>query len=142
MNRTLHVVLDTNILVSTMLKKDSLPGTIVDFCLDGLLIPVLDERILNEYSEVLRRPKFKFPEDIVKDFLLGLTSQAIFVEAGTLKTHFTDESDRKFFEVAVEHRKEIETFLVTGNLRHFPSESFVVSPHEMLDIILNDDNGN
>ena len=135
MNKTLHVVLDTNVLVSTMLKRESLPGIIVDLCLDGLLNPVLDERILNEYREVLCRPKFKFSEDIVKEFLAGLTSQAIFVEAESLNSHFTDDSDRKFLEVALEHRKAIETFLVTGNLRHFPSESFIVSPREMLEIL-------
>lgn len=135
MNKLLHVVLDTNVIISTMIKKESIPGNIVTFCLKGILVPVLDQNILNEYKEVLSRPKFNFPEDIIKVFLSGLTSQAIFVKAETLDVHFVDESDRKFYEVAVEHRKYAETFLVTGNLRHYPSESLIVSPREMQEII-------
>ncbi len=132
----IHVALDTNIIVSTMLKKNSISGSIVDFCLNGILIPILDENILNEYREVLSRPKFNFTEDIIEDFLSGLSSRAVFVKAATLDLHFTDDSDRKFYEVAMEHRKVAETFLVTGNLRHFPNESFIVSPRRMMDIVL------
>ncbi len=36
----------------------------------------------------------------------------------------------------MEGRKEYDdAYLVTGNLKHFPVKSFVVTPKEMLDII-------
>ena len=37
----------------------------------------------------------------------------------------------------MEKRKETDAYLVTGNLKHFPKEPFIVTPREMLDIITN-----
>ena len=45
---------------------------------------------------------------------------------------FPDPKDLVFYEVALS--KE-ESFLVTGNLKHFPKKPFVVSPAEMMEII-------
>lgn len=46
-----------------------------------------------------------------------------------------DRDDIVFYAVVMEKRKETETYLVTGNMRHFPKETFVVTPREMIDII-------
>ncbi len=35
----------------------------------------------------------------------------------------------------MEKRKEENAYLVTGNIKHFPSVPFVVTPKEMLDIL-------
>ena len=51
-------VIDTNVLVSAMLKWDSVPGNILELAFDGLIIPVLNDDIIKEYREVLSRPKF------------------------------------------------------------------------------------
>lgn len=32
-------------------------------------------------------------------------------------------------------RNENEAYLVTGNIRHFPEKTFVVTPRQMLDIV-------
>ena len=39
------------------------------------------------------------------------------------------------FEIEAEKRKEEETYLVTGNLKHFPMRTYVVSPREMMEIV-------
>ena len=39
----------------------------------------------------------------------------------------------------MEQRRTEDTYLVTGNLKHFPSEHFVVTPRQMLDIIVNNE---
>jgi len=36
----------------------------------------------------------------------------------------------------MEKRKEEETYLVTGNIKHFPDKPFIVTPRQMLDIFL------
>ena len=41
----------------------------------------------------------------------------------------------KFYAVLMEKRKEEEAYLVTGNIKHFPVKTYVVTPREMLDII-------
>ena len=46
-----------------------------------------------------------------------------------------DAKDTVFYEVVMEGRKFADSYLVTGNLRHFPQRPFVVDPREMLDIM-------
>ncbi|MBR2181088.1 MAG: hypothetical protein IJ949_04265 [Oscillospiraceae bacterium] len=38
-------------------------------------------------------------------------------------------------QVLKEARKDVDAYLVTGNLKHFPEKSFVVTPKEMIEII-------
>jgi hypothetical protein len=38
----------------------------------------------------------------------------------------------------MEERKDEVSYLVTGNIKHFPEKPFIVTPREMLDIILKD----
>ena len=61
----MKVVLDTNVLVSGMLKPFSIPGEILRRVGSGLLTLCFDARILAEYREVLNRPKFKLDRDDV-----------------------------------------------------------------------------
>ena len=55
--RTMRIVLDTNVLVSGMMRAGGPPGRIVDHLRSGELQIVLDDRILGEYADVLRRPE-------------------------------------------------------------------------------------
>ena len=52
-----YAVIDTNVLVSAMLKWESVPGSVLVLAFDGPITPILNEEILAEYREVLRRPK-------------------------------------------------------------------------------------
>ncbi|HNK59013.1 MAG TPA: putative toxin-antitoxin system toxin component, PIN family, partial [Leptospiraceae bacterium] len=68
----MRIVLDTNVLVSGILKPFSIPGEIVRRIGSGNLTLCFDARILAEYREVLHRPKFKIDKDdisIVLDFI-------------------------------------------------------------------------
>ena len=64
-----YVVIDTNVLVSAALKSDSIPGSIVELAFGGPIVPVLNEAIEKEYREVLSRPKFHLPEDIIESII-------------------------------------------------------------------------
>ena len=52
-----YAVIDTNVLVSAMLKFQSAPGQVANAALLGNLIPLLCDEIVAEYREVLNRPK-------------------------------------------------------------------------------------
>ena len=45
-----------------------------------------------------------------------------------------DEKDVVFYEVAMSRE---DSYLVTGNIRHFPVNTRVVTPNELLEIIKN-----
>ena len=133
-----YVVIDTNVLVSAVLKSHSVPGSIVELAFDGPIIPILNEAIEKEYREVLSLPKFHLPEDLVEDIMSTFHKRAIYVDAEHLDVELPDPKDLVFYEVVMEERKEEEAYLVTGNIRHFPNRPFIVTPREMLDIILRD----
>lgn len=133
-----YVVIDTNVLVSAVLKSHSVPGSIVELAFDGPIIPILNEAIEKEYREVLSRPKFHLPEDLVEGIMSTFHKRAIYVDAEHLDVELPDPKDLVFYEVVMEERKEEDAYLVTGNIRHFPTRPFIVTPREMLDIILRD----
>ena len=133
-----YAVLDTNVIVSAMLRWQSVPGSLLEFAFDGVIVPVLNEEIVAEYRNVLARPKFHLTEEIIEDFISGITERGVFVDAETLAWDLPDANDKVFYEVVMEERKSEDAYLVTGNLRHFPVKPFVVTPRQMLDIIIKD----
>ncbi len=131
-----YAVIDTNVLVSAMLKWESVPGSIMELALEGPIVPVLNEAILSEYREVLMRPKFRLTEDIVSDIISSIRKVAIYVDEEHIDIDLPDPKDRVFYEVVMEERKDADAYLVTGNIKHFPNKPYIVTPREMLDIIL------
>ena len=61
----MNIVLDTNVLVAGLLSPFGACGDIVRMISSGNLTLCVDARILSEYHEALRRPKFQFPMGIV-----------------------------------------------------------------------------
>lgn len=129
-------VIDTNVLVSAMLKWQSVPGNVMEFVLDGFIITVLNKEIVAEYRTVLARSKFRLDEEIITDIIDSLENVGFYVDAETIDIELPDSKDCVFYEVVMEKRKEEETYLVTGNIKHFPDEPFIVTPRQMLDVLL------
>ena len=130
-----YAVLDTNVLVSAMLKADSVPGIIASEAMHGDIIPVLNDDIFAEYENVLRRPKFQFDEPAVRVFLDDLKRRAVHLDTGITEYLLPDPKDVVFYAVLMEKRNNDEAYLVTGNIKHFPARTFIVTPREMLDIL-------
>lgn len=61
MKSAIQFVLDTNVLVSGLMKKAGIPTTVVDMILERKINILLDKRILEEYTEVTSRPKLHIP---------------------------------------------------------------------------------
>lgn len=131
-----YAVIDTNVLISAMLKWNSVPGNVLEFTFSGTIVPVLNEHIVREYREVLSRPKFKFPKDIIDTIVSEIERLGIYIDAPELEIELPDPKDRVFYEVVMEERNTEDAYLVTGNLKHFPEEPFVVTPRQMIDIIV------
>ena len=127
----MRIVLDPNVLVSGLLSPHGPPGRIVDLVLAGAVTPVVDDRILAEYREVLGRTRFPFDARDVAALLARIDAAAEHVAARPLARLLPDPDDMPFVEVAVAGRVEA---LVTGNARHYPDvdEVEVVSPGDWL----------
>lgn len=130
-----YAVLDTNVLVSAFLKCESVPGQILIEALCGRIKPLLCEEIISEYKGVLSRDKFRFDQNDVDVVLTKLISRAIAPGKADITEDMPDPKDAVFYQVTIAGRQSKEAYLVTGNLKHFPVRSFVVSPREMLDLL-------
>ena len=132
--KTIIAVIDTNVLVSGMISNNpSSPTVGVLKCVDNkTIVPLFRDEILHEYDIVLHRKKFNLPEDEINAVLdeivaLGLSSSRI-----TSNEQFPDPKDVVFYEIALSKEN---SYLITGNIKHFPKVDFVVTPAEIMKII-------
>ncbi len=135
----IKVVLDTNILVSSLLKSGGVPDLLVSLILEKRALLCLTDSIVSEYEEVLSRDKFKeLDPQKVAELIARLKSSALWVEPKVqLNAARHDPEDNKFLECALEAQAD---FLITGNTRHFPPKRFkktlIVSPAEFLAVVV------
>ena len=130
-----YAVIDTNVLVSGMLKKPSIPNEILSQSLVGNIVPLINETILSEYREVTARPKFHFPQPAVEKLMSDIIKRGIWQNEERVEEKLPDPKDKIFYETVIAGRREYSAYLITGNQKHFPEKEFIVTPHSMLDIL-------
>lgn len=130
----IYAVIDTNVLVSSILSVHSDAATVLirENILEGKIVPLFNEEILAEYKDVLARPKFRFPDHLVKAVIDSVVAQGLYHGRTSSDEVFPDSDDAVFYEVALSKEG---SYLVTGNVRHFPKNPIVVTPAEMLEIL-------
>ena len=131
-----YAVIDTNVIVSAMLKRNSVPWIIVNKLFDGTIIPLANNEIIEEYEEVLSRKKFSFNKKDVSNFIKVFRKKAILLDRTISDEQFVDIDDVVFYEIVITAKKKSRnSYLITGNKKHFPIKPYIVTPNEMLDII-------
>lgn len=130
----IHAVIDTNVLVSAFITKrlDSATSIVWAAVLNGDIIPMYSEEIIDEYTDVLHRKKFNIPEQLIKDAINHIMENGVRGERVLSDDFFPDPKDVVFYEVAI---SKDDAYLVTGNTKHFPKKPIVVTPAEMLEIL-------
>ena len=131
-----YAVIDTNVIVSALLKWNSVPGVVLQAVFNGFVVPVYNDEILNENRNVLNRPKFGFSSELISETISQIESLGVMENAlETVAEAMPDPKDIVFYSIALSHGKTAETHLVTGNVKHFPANLIVVTPRQMLDIL-------
>ena len=130
----IYAVIDTNVLVAALLSKhvDSSTVVIQNHILDGVVTPLYNAEIFNEYREVLHRPKLHLPEELINTVLEAIEEKGIMLGRTKSEETFHDPKDVVFYEVALSKEG---SYLVTGNKRHFPIDPIVITPAELLEIL-------
>ena len=131
-----YVVIDMNVLVSSALKPESNPGIIYNLVQQGIIVPIINDKIVSEYYEVLSRSKFHLTSEVINKIINNIVNKAILIDEKHIDIDLPDEKDRVFYEVTMTSKEERDTMLVTGNMKHFPIEPFIVTPKELCDIIV------
>lgn len=133
---SLFAVIDTNVIVSALLSKraEAYPFLVMAHVYSGDIIPVFNDEIINEYRNVLARDKFHFEAADIESALRVIQEFGLNLERTKVTDEvFVDPKDIVFYEVKMS--KE-DAYLVTGNIKHFPINPLVVTPHEMIEILM------
>ena len=130
----IYAVIDTNVLVSALITHNPEAATakVVRLLFEQSFVPMYDYDIIAEYEEVLHREKFKIRPEVANALISYVIEHGIEVSRTTFAEIMPDEDDRVFYEVAL--NKE-DSFLVTGNLKHYPTSPQVITPAEFMDVI-------
>lgn len=128
-------VVDTNVLVAGLIsaRPESPTARIVDAMLDGRLIYLLSPQLLQEYRQVLLRPKLLclhgLDEEQIDQLLTELAANAIWRETPNETTeHAPDPGDEHLWQLLA---TEPAAALITGDRllsEHPPTHHAVLSP--------------
>jgi putative PIN family toxin of toxin-antitoxin system len=97
---TTKVVLDTNVVVSANLVGEGLPAAILDLAINREILMIVSSPVLEEYEEVLHRPRLKLDPARVAAVMALIRKNSLFVCPAITATAASDESDNRFLECA------------------------------------------
>lgn len=129
-----YAVIDTNIFVSAFITKNATASTrrVINSLFAGKIKPLYNDEIIEEYSEVLHRSKFHLADKDIQSLLYFIQTNGIDSSRFPYDGDMLDKDDRVFYEVAL---SEEDSFLVIGNLKHFPKTPKVVTAAQMMEIL-------
>lgn len=131
----MRVVLDTNILVSALMKPEGREALVLLLAVRGQLELYVSPAVLTEYEKVLHRPKLKLNPREIEAALANVGKVGRLVNpARTLKLS-GDESDNRFYECAQAAQADC---IVTGNAKHFRQDlppTKIVNARQLLELL-------
>lgn len=84
------------------------------------------------HEEVLHREKFPILPDAASALISYIIENGVEASRADFAESMPDEDDRVFYEVSLSNE---DSFLVTGNLKHYPTSPRVITPAAFIDII-------
>lgn len=135
MKNKIYAVIDTNVLVSALLssEKQSNPLQVLKAIIDDKIVPLFCDEILAEYRSVLSRKKFPFTKELIENVLDLFANNGLNLKRVSSDDYvIPDPKDVVFLEISL---AKDESYLVTGNIKHFPKIDKVITPAEMVVIL-------
>ena len=135
MKDKIFTVIDTNVIVSALLSSnlESNPVKVFRAIVQERIVPLYNDEILEEYKSVLSRPKFHLNHSLIETVIKAIITDGLNIDrTPAADIEFPDPKDLVFYEVALSVE---DSYLITGNIRHFPVKPFVVTPAEMVRIL-------
>ena len=130
----IYAVIDTNVLVSALITHNPEAATakVVKLLLEQGFIPLYNVDIITEYREVLHRKKFPILPDVADSLISYIIENRIEASRVLFAEPMPDEDDRVFYEISLSNE---DSFLVTGNLKHYPTSPRVITPAAFIDLL-------
>ncbi len=131
----LRLVIDTNVLVSSALKPESLQRTTFLLAITKPARLYVSRPILEEYADVLSRPELRIRKGLRQQLLQLIRNHSHIVVPSRRLEVASDPDDDMFLECADIAKAD---YLVTGNQKHFPifwKKTKVITPREFISLV-------
>lgn len=132
----IRVVLDTNIILSSLLQPLGPPAKVLYLARRGFLELCVSGPVYAEYEEVLQRPRFQRVATSIDPVLRFVRECGLWVRPAEDLRVCSDPDDDMFLECAQEARA---SWLETGNVRDFPAvwqDTRIVTPRNFLESLI------
>ena len=130
-----RIVIDTNVIVSSILTPTGNPAAVKDLVFNGEVEMFFSAEILDEYERVLSYEKLNIAPMTKAGIIKSIHELGSLVEPIARNMPIPDEDDRIFYDTA----KESGATLITGNIKHYPTEPFIMTPSDFLASLENDE---
>lgn len=136
----LKIIIDTNVLVSSLIQK-SYPFNIVSAIFtDENIKPCLSDNLFDEYSNVLNRKKFSSYKDFISNseiLINEIKVKSIWYTPTVEVNLISDFADNKLLELAETCSAD---FIITGNTKDFTMSYYkgtkIISPKDFWEFYL------
>jgi len=129
----IRVVLDTNVILSSLLQPLGPPAKVLYLVRRGFLKLCVSGPVYAEYEEVIQRPRFRRVEESINPMLEFIRENGRWVRPKESLRVCINPDDDIFLECAQEAGVP---WLVTGNTRDFPAvwqSTAIITPLRFLD---------
>ena len=123
-----QVVVDTNVLISAALTPQGNANNIMELISYNQLQLIYSEDILREYKRVLSYEKLGLSPETQSKIIEGVNKRGKLIKPKVSSINLPHEDDRIFYDAA----KESGATLITGNIKHFPTDSAIMTPANFL----------
>jgi predicted nucleic acid-binding protein len=101
----------------------------MNLCYSGAFQLFYTTETFSEYRRVLSYDRLNIDAEAQGGILDAIEEIGILIEPAVSTAALPDESDRPFYDTA----KEAGAVLVTGNIKHYPEENFIMTPGQFLE---------
>jgi predicted nucleic acid-binding protein len=131
----IYAVIDTNVLVAAAKshKPDSSASRVLSLVFSGIIQPLVCDEILEEYDCILRLPVLAIPDELSSAILSKFKEDGIDPGRTPSPEDQPDPTDQVFYEICLSVE---DAYMVTNNKKHFPIKPRVVTPTEMLSLLI------
>jgi predicted nucleic acid-binding protein len=131
----IYAVIDTNVLVAAAKshKPDSSASRVLYLVFSGVIQPLVCDEILEEYDCILRLPVLAIPDALSSAILSKFREDGIDPGRTPSPEEHPDPTDQVFYEICLSVE---DAYMVTNNKKHFLIKPQVVTPTEMLSLLI------
>ena len=134
-SKNFNVIVDTNVLISSLISKhpDSVTAQFMNLFYDDKINLYYSKEVLSEYIDVLNRPKFGFNVEMIETVIAYIVENGVEINPENKDIVMTDIKDKPFYELVMDEQID-DAKLVTGNIKHFPIQTNIITPSQFMEM--------